>query len=153
MNIRPFLIPAIIAVFSLVVIWASLKLDVSPPMIVGESMQPRVFPIFLMVINLALVAFLAIQNYRQPPSPVALERFPTWGSIALLVLFYPITVYLDMFIAIAVVMFLMCLLWGERRIMVATAVALITPVSVFFLFDLVLKVRFPRGVLINWYYG
>ena len=34
-------------------------------------------------------------------------------------IFYPLTVYLDMLIAIAVVMFVMCLLWGERRIHVA----------------------------------
>ena len=141
--------------FSVIVIWASLQLDLSPPMIVGESMQPRVFPIFLMGINLILVAVLSYQLYRKPSAParVAFEDFPTWGSIGLLALFYPLTVYLDMFIGIAVVMFLMCLLWGERRWYVATTVALVTPSAIFLLFDLVLKVRFPRGVLTNLYYG
>ena len=43
---------------------------------------------------------------------------------ALLLPFTPLTVYLDMLIAIAVVMFVMCLLWGERRIHIAGAVAL-----------------------------
>lgn len=155
MNVRIFAIPAIIAVFSVVVIWASLQLELSPPMIVGESMQPRAFPIFLMVINLFLVAVLAYQFHRKSPAPARteFEDFPTWGSIGLLALFYPLTVFLDMFIGIAVVMFLMCLLWGERRWYVATAVALLTPLAIFFLFDLVLKVRFPRGVLTNLYYG
>jgi hypothetical protein len=136
-------------------VWASLHLELSPPMIVGESMQPRAFPIFLMVINLILVAVLAYQIYRKAPASthVEFEDFPTWGSIGLLALFYPLTVHLDMFIGIAVVMFLMCLLWGERRWYVATVVALVTPVAIFFLFDLVLKVRFPRGVLTNLYYG
>lgn len=153
MNLRIFIVPALIAAFSLVVIWASLQLDESPPMIVGDSMQPRAFPIFLMVINLILVAVLAFQFHRHPPRRIPLERYPTWGSIALLALFYPITVYVDMFIAIAVVMFLMCMLWGERRIWVAATLAVVTPVSVFFLFDSVLRVRFPRGLLTNWYYG
>lgn len=58
-----------------------------------------------------------------------------------------------MLIAIAVIMFAMCLLWGERRIYVAGALALATPAVIFFLFDKALRVRFPRGLFTNWYYG
>lgn len=150
---RIYLVPAVIVAFSIAVIWAALQLEISPPMIVGDSMQPRAFPIFLMIINLALAGYLAIQHKAKPPAPIRREGVQTWGSIGLLVIFYPLTVYLDMMIAIAVVMFAMCLLWGEKRVHVAAAVALATPVLVFFLFDLVLKVRFPRGVLTNLYYG
>jgi len=146
-------IPGIITAFSLAVIWASLQLDLSPPMIVGDSLQPRVFPILLMVINLILAALLAIQYRAKPPKKIQREGLQTWGSIALFVIFYPLTVYLDMLIAIAVVMFAMCLLWGERRVYVAGAVALVTPAAIFFLFDMVLRVRFPRGLLTNLYYG
>jgi hypothetical protein len=153
MNLRLLVIPGIIAAFSLVVIWASLQLELSPPMIVGDSMQPRVFPIFLMVINLVLLVIFAVQLQKQRPKRVPLEPYPTWGSLALLGVFYLLTVFLDMFIGIAVVMFLMCLLWGERRIYVAAAVALVTPFLIFLLFDSVLRVRFPRGILMNWYYG
>ncbi len=152
-NIRLLIIPGIIAAFSLAVIWASLQLELSPEMIVGDSMQPRAFPIFLMVINLVLLVILAVQLQRQRPERVPLEPYPTWGSLALLGVFYLLTVSLDMFIGIAVVMFLMCLLWGERRIYVAATVALVTPISIFLLFDSVLRVRFPRGILMNWYYG
>lgn len=153
MRAGKYIVPGIIAAFSVAVIWASLQLDVSPPMIVGESMQPRAFPIFLMIVNLALVAVLIVQIRRAPPKPIPLESFPTWGSIVLLVVFYLLTTYLDMFIGIAVVMFLMCMLWGERRIIVAGATALLTPIVIFLLFDKVLQVRFPRGLLTNWYYG
>lgn len=153
MNARLLIIPGIIAAFSLAVIWASLQLELSPEMIVGDSMQPRVFPIFLMVINLGLLVIFAVQLQKQRPERVPLEPFPTWGSLALLGVFYLLTVSLDMFIGIAVVMFLMCLLWGERRIYVAATVALVTPILIFLLFDSVLKVRFPRGILMNWYYG
>ena len=153
MKTRVLIVPAILAAFSLAVIWASLQLDVSPPMIVGESMQPRVFPIFLMIVNLVLIVILAVQWYKTPPKAIELEDFPTWGSMLLMPVFFALTTWLDMFIGIAVVMFLMCLLWGERRLVVATATALLTPLSIFLLFNFVLEVRFPRGILMNWYYG
>ena len=153
MIVRPLIVPAVIAVFSVAVIAVALQLEESPPMIVGDSLQPRAIPIFLMSINLLLVGFLVAQVMRTPPETVPFEGIATWGSMALFPLFYLLTVYLDMFIGIAVVMFALSFLWGERRIYVAALVALVTPVSVFFLFDLVLRVRFPRGVLTSLYYG
>ena len=146
-------IPGIVAAFSVAVILASLQLELSPAMIVGDSLQPRVFPILLMVINLVLAACLAFQYWTKSPKKIHWGGLQTWGSIALWIIFYPITVYIDMLIAIAVIMFAMCLLWGERRIHVAGALALATPIVIFFLFDKALRVRFPRGLLTNWYYG
>jgi hypothetical protein len=150
---RFLIVPGVVAAFSVAVISVALQLDESPEMIVGHSMQPRVFPILLMVINLILAGSLAVQYWKECPKEVPREGIQTWGSVALFAVFYPLTVYVDMFIAIAVVMFAMCLLWGERRIHVAGAISLITPAVIFFLFDFVLKVRFPRGLLTNWYYG
>ena len=43
---------------TIVIIYLSLQLETSPEMIVGDSMQARSFPIFLMVINLILVGVL-----------------------------------------------------------------------------------------------
>ena len=70
---RPLIIPGILAAFSGVVIYLALQLTRSPPMIVGHSMQPRSFPIFLMVINLILIGILAWECMRNPPKPVELE--------------------------------------------------------------------------------
>ena len=153
MKIKRLTIPFIIAIFSFAVIYVSLQLELSPPMIVGESMQARSFPIFLMFINLLLVAVLVIQFSRNQPEPVPLENFTTWGTMLLLLVFFTITVTIDMFIALPISMFLMSRLWGEKRLGVALSTAIITPILIFFLFDLVLRVRFPRGLLINWYYG
>ena len=153
MNARTFIVPAVLAAFSVAVIWASLQLDLSPPMIVGDSMQPRAFPIFLMALNLVLAAVLVTQMIRRPPKPIPLDPWATWGSVLLMFVFYGLTVWVDMFVGIAVVMFAMCRLWGERRILVAGSLALATPISIFLLFDTVLKVRFPRSLLTNWYYG
>lgn len=153
MNIRHVIVPAVLAIFSFAVIWVSLQLDISPPMIVGKSMQPRAFPIFLMVLNLILIGFLVLQIYRTPQKQIANAPFATWGSIIIMIVFYLLTITLDMFIGIAVCMFLLSLVWGERRWLVAMVTALLTPLVIFLLFDNVLKIRFPRGVLTNWYYG
>ena len=150
---RPLIVPGIIAAFSVVIIYLALQLKLSPPMIVGHSMQPRSFPIFLMVINLLLVVIMVWQNLRNPPAPVKMEGPTTWISIGLFALFYLLTVYADFFIAIAAVVFLLSVSWGERRLHVAGLVALTVPLTLFLVFDEVLKIRFPRGLITNWYYG
>ena len=148
-----YIIPVILTLFSLSVIAISLQLDTSPEMIVGDSMQARSFPIFLMILKLILVGVLAFQFYKNTPEAVKLEKYHTWGSMFLFLLFYLLTVYTDMFIGIFVVMFLMSILWGEKRIWVSFLTATITPGLIFLLFDYVLKIRFPRGILMNLYYG
>ncbi len=153
MTVKNQLVPIVLTAISVVIIYLALQLDLSPPMIVGDSMQPRAFPIFLMVLNLLLTAILAFQLYSSPPEqPEPLAR-ATWMSMILMVLFYALTVSADMFIAISVVMFLMSLAWGERRILIAIANAVLTPLCIFLLFDMVLRIRFPRGLITNWYYG
>lgn len=153
MKARVYAIPLIIALFSIIVIVLALNLDKSPPMIVGKSMQPRAFPIFLMILNLVLTAILFLQFRRNPPAATPLEPIPTWGSIGLMVLFYFLATYIDLFVALAVVIFLMCILWGERRWWVVIATALLTPSLLFLLFDSVLRIRFPRGLFTNWWYS
>ena len=151
--IKHQIVPIVLTIVSVVIIYLALQLDLSPPMIVGDSMQPRAFPIFLMVLNLILTATLAYQFYKTPPeTPEPLSRV-TWLSMVLMVLFYGLTVSTDMFIGIVVVMFLMSLAWGERRLLAAAANAILTPFLIFLLFDNVLRIRFPRGILMNWYYG
>ncbi|OED37842.1 hypothetical protein AB833_22255 [Chromatiales bacterium (ex Bugula neritina AB1)] len=153
MSVRTYTVPAIIALFSVIIIWLSLNLDKSPPMIVGDSMQPRVFPIFLMVLNLILTALLALQYRRTPPDRQSGERIATWGTIVLMIPFYFLATYVDLFIAIAIVIFAMSLLWGEKRWSIALLTAIVTPTALFLLFDTVLRIRFPRGLFTNWWYS
>ena len=153
MKIKRLTIPFIIAIFSFAVIYVSLQLELSPPMIVGESMQARSFPIFLMIINLGLVCILAVQFLSSETNVPQLQGSTTWGTMVLLLAFFLLTVTIDMFIAIPIVMFSISYLWGERRHLLSAFSAVITPTLIFFLFDLVLKVRFPRGILMDWYYG
>ena len=154
MKKKLYIIPLFLTLFSFAVIYLSLQLDTSPEMIVGDSMQARSFPIFLMVINLLLVGILSLQFYKTYPKEVELEKFPTWSSMLLFLIFY-IIIFIsgDMFVAIPIVMFLMGLTWGQKKVWVSLTNAIVTPLSIFLLFDYVLQVRFPRGWLKNIYYG
>ncbi|MGB2284558.1 MAG: tripartite tricarboxylate transporter TctB family protein [Candidatus Puniceispirillaceae bacterium] len=151
--IRNQAVPIVLTALSIIIIYLALQLDLSPPMIVGDSMQPRSFPIFLMILNLILTVTLAYQIHKNPPKRPEKMNPTTWLSMILMVLFYGLTISTDMFIAIAVVMFLLSLAWGERRLLVAFANAILTPFFIFLLFDNVLRIRFPRGIIMNWYYG
>ena len=154
MKKKLYIIPLFLTLFSFVVIYLSLQLDTSPEMIVGDSMQARSFPIFLMVINLLLVAILSLQFYKTYPKEIELEKFPTWSSMLLFLIFYIIILISgDMFVAIPIVMFLMGLTWGQKKVWVSLTNAIVTPLSIFLLFVYVLQVRFPRGWLTNIYYG
>ena len=154
MKKKLYIIPLFLTLFSFVVIYLSLQLDTSPEMIVGDSMQARSFPIFLMVINLLLIAILSLQFYKTYPKEIELEKFPTWSSMLLFLIFYIIILISgDMFVAIPIVMFLMGLTWGQKKVWVSLTNAIVTPLSIFLLFDYVLQVRFPRGWLTNIYYG
>lgn len=147
------LVPGLIFIFCAVVTVLALQLDTAPPIVIGEAMQPRSFPIFLMVLIALLNAVLIWQMVSGNPMPRVSQPPPTWISMALMVVFYVLTTYVDMFVALIVVIFAMCYVWGERRLWLAGLVAVVTPATVFFLFDLVLKIRFPRGILTNLYYG
>ena len=153
MQKKLYATPIFLALFSIAIILISLQLDISPDMIVGDSMQARSFPIFLMAINLILISVLFLQFFKNYPEKIELEIFTTWFSMFLFLLFYFLTITTDMFIGIAVCMFLMGYTWGEKRLWVNLCNAVITPGLIFLLFDSVLKIRFPRGLLTNIYYG
>ena len=153
MRVKPFALPISIIVLSAIVIMAALNLEEAAQIIVGDGLQPRIFPIFLMTLNIFLALLMIWQFSKAPAEEIPLEKFSTIGSILLFGLFYILATQIDLFIGIATVIFLMSRLWGNTRLLSALVVAITTPLIIFFLFDLVLKIRFPRGLLTNWYYG
>ena len=153
MLLKYFILPISIIILSSVIIGIALNLEEAAQIIVGDGLQPRVFPIFLMTLSIFLALIMIWQFFKSPPKSSIAERFPTIGSILLFGLFYILASYIDLFIGIATVIFLMSRLWGNKRILSNLALAVITPLTIFLLFDLVLKIRFPRGLLTDWYYG
>ena len=152
-GLADWAVPGFIFVFCAVVTYVATTLDEAPAIIVGPAMQPRAFPMFLMAVIAILNVVLIVQMLRSEPRKRSDLPWQTWVTGALLAVFYVVTTTLDMFLALGVVLFSMCLAWGERRIWIAALVAIATPAVIFFTFDLLLQVRFPRGILTNIYYG
>ena len=145
-------VPVVILVFCAVVTWLSLLMDKAPEIMVGHSMQPRTFPIFLMALIVVLTGAMTFQMLRDGPATRKPISWQTWLTGALKILFAVIAITLDMFLALGLVMFAIAYSYGERRIWVALSVAVLTPLIIFFAFDLSLGVRFPRGILTELYY-
>lgn len=148
-----YCVPVAVFVFCGVVTYFSLQLEEAIPLIIGHSMQPRVWPIFLMILIGVLNLALIVQILAKPASRRDWEPHQTWLSAVLLGVFYFIATYLDMMLGLMVVMFTLCIVWGERRWWVALLVAVGTTAVIFFSFDQILEVRFPRGILTDPYYG
>lgn len=151
--IDEWLVPLVVFVFCGVVAYLTTTFEKAPEIIVGHAMQPRNFPLFLVVVTAVLNLVLIGQMLRSPAPERATQPPQTLATAVLIALFYPGTVYIDMFLTLAVIMFGLCIVWGERRLWVAGLVSVLTPLIIFFSFDLLLEVRFPRGLLINLYYG
>ncbi len=152
-TIIDFLVPLIIFVFCGMVAYLTTTFSKAPDIVVGHAMQARDFPLFIAAVIAFFNLVLVWQIWLDPPMPRPLEPYQTWFTMLLLGVFFLLTNYADMFLAFAVVMFAMCIVWGERRLWVCALVAILTPGIIFFFFDLVLQVRFPRGILTNLYYG
>ena len=90
--------------------------------------------------------------WRDPVTVVEPMGKKTPGTIVLMALFVALC-SIDLFIALGLFAVALSMYWGERRPVLLATVGLLVPVALFFLFDLVFKIRFPRGVLTNMWYG
>ena len=148
LNTSRWLIPGLIILFCLVAFYFTTQFD-RVPEILKRGIQPSDFPqlILLLLIGLAcLLPFEKIQHNRAAISP------SVFISLSLMIVFVLLT-HLDFFIALGCFGGLLSFSWGERRLGALFLVTLFFPTFIFFLFDLVFEVRFPRGLLTNIWYG
>jgi hypothetical protein len=122
-----------------------------PPPILSPGLLPHVFPQLLVYVLFALAVVMALQASRHPP----VRRPPVpWivpGSAAMVAVFV-VLAEIDLFIGFVAFFLGLSWLWGERRVLPMVIVAVSLPMAIFLLFDQVLVVRFPRGLLTNIYY-
>ena len=59
----------------------------------------------------------------------------------------------DFFLGLGLFATILSILWGERRAWAIIFVGFFVPLAVFFFFDILFEVRFPRGLLTNLWYG
>ena len=141
-------IPLGIIAFCAWAFWLSTQFERVPP-ILKRGMQPSDFPQLVIGLIILLSVWLIFRDTS--PAPERLAK-TVQLSMALLVGFLLIS-EVDLFLALGLFAGSLTALWGERRIWAVLLVGLIAPLAIFFLFDGIFEVRFPRGLLTNIWYG
>lgn len=141
-------IPILIVVFCLAAFWMSTTFKKMPP-ILKRGIQPSDFPQLLLV---ALVLLTCAMAWFDPVRVREKMENAVWVSIALMLVFAAVA-QVDLFLGLGVFAALLAFSWGERNPIALSFVGLVLPTAIFFLFDLVFEIRFPRGALTNLWYG
>ncbi len=142
------LIPVLILAFCGSVFWMSTTFKKMPP-ILKRGIQPSDFP-QLLILLLALLTLLMI--WKDPISVRDRLTGSTLGTIALFAGFAALA-GIDFFLALGIFATMLALFWGERRVLVLVLVGFLVPAAIFFTFDQVFEIRFPRGALTQIWYG
>ena len=143
-----WIVPAVLLALAGAAFWVTTGFDRMPP-ILKRGIQPADFP---QLVAGLIAALTLLMVWRDPVRVTAGLDRTTLGSLGLVALFAALAP-VDLFLALGIFAALLSVLWGERR---ADRIALVgfgVPVAVFFLFDLVFRIRFPRGVLTSLWYG
>ncbi|MBW4709756.1 tripartite tricarboxylate transporter TctB family protein [Roseobacter sp. YSTF-M11] len=143
-----FAVPCGIVVFCLVAYWLSTQFDRVPPILL-RGMQPADFPQMVLLLIMALSVLVMIFDKPIQHEPMGVN---VWTSLGLFVVF-ALLAQVDMFLGLGVFAGALAFAWGERRILGAGLVAIVSPTLIFLLFDMVFRIRFPRGLLTNLWYG
>ena len=146
-----FIVSALIIFSSIVLFLVSLNFDKVPP-ILNRGIQPATFPKILLL----LIIFLSGLNYalalRTPwKSQVSLPK-PFYYTLLIMLVFGLISKNIDFFLGLAFLSAAIAMVWAERRILPIFCVSVIFPLLVFLLFEKMLNLRFPGGLLTNLYY-
>jgi len=147
-GVLRLVLPAGILAFCFTAFWLTTQFDRVPP-ILKRGIQPSDFPQLV----IGLIAFLCVVMILSDRSAVP-EKLPpvVWKTIGLLIGFVLVT-KVDLFLGLGVFAITLSALWGERRAEVLAALGIGMPLVVFFLFDIVFQIRFPRGLLTSLWYG
>ncbi|MEO1249793.1 MAG: tripartite tricarboxylate transporter TctB family protein, partial [Pseudomonadota bacterium] len=143
-----WLVTALIIAFCLAAFWVSTTFKKMPP-ILKRGIQPSDFPQLLLILLIGLTVAMA---WFDPIRVRERLHGTTVKTMGLFVLF-PLLTAVDLFLALGVFAAALTAIWGERRIQILALVGLVVPVLIFFLFDQVFEIRFPRGLLTNLWYG
>ena len=153
----PFFFTDSFKVLSLIIIISSILLivtftfDIVPP-ILNRGIQPATFPKALLVLIICLTLVVYILSIKFPWKEEKKLPKPFYITLYNFILFIIIAKTLDFFLAISVLSFLISYFWGERRIKALLLVSILFPIIVFVVFEAILGLRFPPGIITNLYY-
>ena len=142
----------VILFFSIIGFFITFTFDEVPP-ILNRGIQPATFPkilLILIIVLTCLVYFLSLtKSWKKQQN---LDK-PFFLTLSFFILFILITKFIDFFLAIGSLSFLVSYFWGERKILYLLMVSILFPIIVFIFFETILGLRFPGGIITNLYYN
>ncbi|MDG2474908.1 MAG: tripartite tricarboxylate transporter TctB family protein [Paracoccaceae bacterium] len=146
-----FIVSAIIVLFSIGLFLVTLNFDKVPP-ILNRGIQPATFPKILLL----FIIFLSFFNYflaLKTPWKIQVNLPKTfYHTLFIMLIFGLISKNIDFFLGLIFLSLTIAWTWGERRILPIIFVSVVFPLLVFLLFEKMLNLRFPGGLLTNLYY-
>ena len=146
-----FIVSFIIIIISSILLIVTFTFDIVPP-ILNRGIQPATFPKALLVLIICLTLVVYILSIKFPWKKEKKLPKPFYITLYNFILFIIIAKTLDFFLAISVLSFLISYFWGERRIKALLLVSILFPIIVFVVFETILGLRFPPGIITNIYY-
>ena len=142
----------VILLFSIFSFFVTFTFDEVPP-ILNRGIQPSTFPKMLLVLIIFLTCLVYYLSFKSPwKKKENLER-PFFLTLFIFILFILIAKFIDFFLAIGSLSFLVSYFWGERKILYLLMVSILFPIIVFIFFETILGLRFPGGIITNLYYN
>ena len=146
-----FKVLSLIIITSFILLIVTFTFDIVPP-ILNRGIQPATFPKALLVLIICLTLVVYILSIKFPWKKEKKLPKPFYITLYNFILFIIIAKTLDFFLAISVLSFLISYFWGERRIKALLLVSILFPIIVFVVFETILGLRFPPGIITNIYY-
>ncbi len=142
----------IIVIFSILAFINTLFFEEVPP-ILNRGIQPATFPKILLVFIILLTSLVYYLSIKNPWKKNEKLEKPFFLTLLFFILFVLTSIFLDFFLGIAVLSFFVSFFWGEKRILYLILVSIIFPSIVFIFFEMILGLRFPAGIITNFYYN
>ena len=147
-----FIVSFVIILLSSILLYFTFQFDIVPP-ILNRGIQPATFPkaLLILIIFLTIITYLlSLKNSWKKQKKLPTSFYLTLSSFILFIL---ISKFLDFFLGISILSIIVSFFWGEKRILYLLLVGIIFPIFVFIFFEVVLGLRFPAGIITNFYYS
>ena len=147
-----FIVSFVIIFLSSLLLYFTFQFDIVPP-ILNRGIQPATFPkaLLILIIFLTIITYLlSLKNSWKKQKKLPTSFYLTLSSFILFIL---ISKFLDFFLGISILSIIVSFFWGEKRILYLLLVGIIFPLFVFIFFEVVLGLRFPAGIITNFYYS
>ncbi|MFZ7250937.1 tripartite tricarboxylate transporter TctB family protein [Avibacterium avium] len=149
---RNLFIFSIIFIFSSIVIYLASQFRELPP-ILQRGLQPSTFPIICASLIILLGFILWIKENNEKDTSDA-NFNSTTIKLLLLTPIFLLVLNIDFFLAVILFSLAVNILWVKKlKVVPIILLGIILPIFVYILFELVLGVKFPDGIIMNYVRG